>query len=1029
MRLFCSPILGFYTALCECASKCTLILLALLSVIGPSADAQSISGSTTVSCGQTYDYTFNRGSNYITGQGGWDVTHGTIVGTPTNAAVSVVWDPAFTTGSITCLYRECYPLDPCTTFLADNLGVIIQATPGDKLATSIDFGTLNACQDSRSSTVNTAGGCYFDDFRMALPGTTEWGRGAPDVFYHFSLQQTSKVAISTCNSTFDTVLFLFSGNGLTLPLGSDDDSDNSCSANTSKISRVLPAGNYVVVADGFDANSGNQGTLTLSITASAAPPTIAVSPDQEVLPGGSVLLTATGATTYAWSPATGLNATNLGQVTATPAQTTTYTVTGTGCSGFASVPQQVTVFVPTDAYNYVTSRTVQTGTLVEDALWTSPPADVLQETAFADGLGRPLQTVRKQGSPAPFLRDVVTPVAYDAFGRAAQSFLPYVQGTDGHFKSTALNAATGQPAFYNTNGQVGTTQAGNLNAAHDATAFAQSVFEASPLNRVEQQGFPGSAWQPRPLSPEATSNHGVKVRHRTNTGAGLGSDNVLTWMYTAGASPEVAVGAAYPAGTLTVTETTDEHNIKTVEFKDGQGQVVLKKVQAATPNSGTMCASAMDWGTLSIQIPSGNVLTGIQSATYGTGTGSCADFAFTCSTDVTGMVRDVVAAQLANGANSVSFAVPHPQIAVDPCYGQAKTLTVTATYAPAAEVNGAYLETYYVYDDLGLLRDVVQPNGSLAVRSSGPTAVDAAFVQRWCFTYRYDSRHRVVEKQVPGAGLEQLVYNRRNQLVLRTDAVQGSNWQFTKYDVLGRPILTGQYSTWLTRTDLQTQADAGAVQWEDLVPTATNASQYDYTLTRAFPTAIAESNLLTRTYYDTYAHTSLATYGLVLENGITTAQRAAAVTGQVTGRSERVVGGNANPGQWLHSVVFYDAKYRPIQSQQDLYPSGTERTTKGIDFAGRTTSSLVTHTYPTNSQAGVPQHTVLQEFVYDHASRLTETRQQVDSQPKIVLARQEYNQLGQLVDKKLHSLDGITTTTGASFLQSVDYRYNIRGWL
>ncbi|PWG77830.1 hypothetical protein DDR33_25435, partial [Pararcticibacter amylolyticus] len=36
----------------------------------------------------------------------------------------------------------------------------------------------------------------------------------------------------------------------------------------------------------------------------------------------------------------------------------------------------------------------------------------------------------------------------------------------------------------------------------------------------------------------------------------------------------------------------------------------------------------------------------------------------------------------------------------------------------------------------------------------------------------------------------------------------------------------------------------------------------------------------------------------------------------------------------------------------------------------------------------------------------------------------EYNELGQVVDKKLHS-----TNSGSSYLQSVDYRYNIRGQL
>jgi hypothetical protein len=37
----------------------------------------------------------------------------------------------------------------------------------------------------------------------------------------------------------------------------------------------------------------------------------------------------------------------------------------------------------------------------------------------------------------------------------------------------------------------------------------------------------------------------------------------------------------------------------------------------------------------------------------------------------------------------------------------------------------------------------------------------------------------------------------------------------------------------------------------------------------------------------------------------------------------------------------------------------------------------------------------------------------------------QYNELGQLIDKKIHSTD----TQHVKILQSIDYRYNIRGWL
>ena len=65
------------------------------------------------------------------------------------------------------------------------------------------------------------------------------------------------------------------------------------------------------------------------------------------------------------------------------------------------------------------------------------------------------------------------------------------------------------------------------------------------------------------------------------------------------------------------------------------------------------------------------------------------------------------------------------------------------------------------------------------------------------------------------------------------------------------------------------------------------------------------------------------------------------------------------------------------------------------------------------------------QMVYDHAGRLLETWHRLNGGTNILLAKNEYNELGQLVDKKLHS----TVSSGANAKQSVDYRYNIRGWL
>lgn len=78
-------------------------------------------------------------------------------------------------------------------------------------------------------------------------------------------------------------------------------------------------------------------TVHIPVTVNPTP-SVSVSPASNLIcSGSSVLLTAGGATSYSWSPSAGLNASTGTTVTAAPASTTTYTVSGTtgGCSSFA----------------------------------------------------------------------------------------------------------------------------------------------------------------------------------------------------------------------------------------------------------------------------------------------------------------------------------------------------------------------------------------------------------------------------------------------------------------------------------------------------------------------------------------------------------------------------------------------------------------------------------------------------------------------------------------------------------------------
>ncbi|MBK7965082.1 MAG: T9SS type A sorting domain-containing protein [Bacteroidetes bacterium] len=103
------------------------------------------------------------------------------------------------------------------------------------------------------------------------------------------------------------------------------------------ITANLPAGSYTFTCTVSDA-CGNNCTSSVSVTVNALP-TVTVTPNSGLIcnPGGTpIALTASGAPSFAWSPASGLSATTGDNVTANPSSTVTYTVIGTDANGCTS---------------------------------------------------------------------------------------------------------------------------------------------------------------------------------------------------------------------------------------------------------------------------------------------------------------------------------------------------------------------------------------------------------------------------------------------------------------------------------------------------------------------------------------------------------------------------------------------------------------------------------------------------------------------------------------------------------------------
>ncbi|MEJ5996009.1 DUF6443 domain-containing protein [Pedobacter sp. Du54] len=316
------------------------------------------------------------------------------------------------------------------------------------------------------------------------------------------------------------------------------------------------------------------------------------------------------------------------------------------------------------------------------------------------------------------------------------------------------------------------------------------------------------------------------------------------------------------------------------------------------------------------------------------------------------------------------------------------------------ETESLSLDTYYVYDDLGLLRYVIPP----AVTVTSFIEADAVFDQ-YIYGYHYDGRKRLIEKKIPGKGWEYMVYNRLDQAILTQDANQRGNyqWTFTKYDSMGRTVLTGFYQDASSRATLQTSISAiTSPLWEirdNGIATGYSNVSYPTTSITAY---------LTASFYDDYDFLGI---GAAIPPSVLVSAK---VKGLLTGT--RVYQSDGTVPRW--TVYYYDGEGRARETVAENHLGGADRTESTYNFAGELTASLRTHVALGSTT------TISTAYVYDHAGRRLNAKENINSHGEVVLNKLSYDEIGQLKQKQLHSED-----SGVSYLQSTKYARNERGWL
>lgn len=288
---------------------------------------------------------------------------------------------------------------------------------------------------------------------------------------------------------------------------------------------------------------------------------------------------------------------------------------------------------------------------------------------------------------------------------------------------------------------------------------------------------------------------------------------------------------------------------------------------------------------------------------------------------------------------------------------------------------GNYLITSYVYDDLGRLRYVLPPKAQPGLTGFTESGGDFA---EGLYGYKYDRRGRVIEKHIPGADWEYIVYDVLDRPVLQQNARQRvtNRWIFTKYDALGRVVQTGETTNTASRTTLQGQFDGITTPYE----TSVGGNQ-------SFPFTPGADDLQTETYYDDY--TALPG-GYTYSGGYITPHSSA--RGLTTGGKVR----NSITNTWLYSATYYDTKDRAVQLHQQNQAGAINKVDLDYTFAGEITKQRTT-----NRRSASADLVTLHEYEYDHVGRKTAFFYTYGTLPRKQFARYEYDAVGRLKTKTL----------------------------
>ena len=317
-------------------------------IVNPLPDAGTITASASGTCvGQSVTLT----ATATAGTAAW------INLNPSVATVTSAGSTATVTGAASGTDTVLFVVNSTTGCGADTAVQLIGVVPASA-TTSVITGTPSVCQNDSSQLLNAATGGTWSSSNVAIATVDAatgmvHGVGSGTVIISYT-------AVYPCTTVSDTMLVtvnpLPTASTLTgasaLCLGASTSLSVSVGGGTwnssaTSVATVDGLGNVFGAGVGSSdisytvSNSCGSITTVHPVTVNALPTINASAGAPAVCFGSTTTLSATGGSTYTWSPSASLSASTGTPVTATPSTATTYTVTGTdgttGCSNTSTV--------------------------------------------------------------------------------------------------------------------------------------------------------------------------------------------------------------------------------------------------------------------------------------------------------------------------------------------------------------------------------------------------------------------------------------------------------------------------------------------------------------------------------------------------------------------------------------------------------------------------------------------------------------------------------------------------------------------